>query len=1050
MSSIHNRLSDRFHEWERRGRGWEIYEAPVRPEPPFEEFRRDTQVTDLAEDDGRRPTFLSSLVSRLADAFGEQEEPQTESPARKDISPEFFGNSDVVEIGVTLPAKIEIKRDASSEFIASLRSCETPVAFEIVARGKRVAIQFACAKNDAPIVNAQLEAHFPEAHFAQPERSLNTSWSECEHDEALVVEFGLAREFMFQLRTDKAEPFVGIVGALTEVQETEVAIVQVIFERTRNRWNEAVEFSTCHADGKPFFVNGHDLATASKRKAAEPLFAVVFRVAVLTASFKRTLEIARAIAGSLNVFANVQGNELIALKNDDYPYAAHVEDLLNRNTRRTGMLLTLGELLGFVHLPSSAVRSALLVRDQGTTKAAPAIARDPSGIFLGHNTHAGTNTEVRISREARVRHMHLIGASGTGKSNLFFNLIRQDISNNQGLAILDPHGDLIDRILTVIPKSRADDVIVIDPSDEEFSVGFNILSAHSDSEKTLLASDLVGVFERLSTSWGDQMGSVLRNAILAFLESGRGGTLSDLRRFLVEPAFRNEFLNSVNDPDIVYYWRKAFTQLSGNKSIGSVLTRLETFLAPKPIRYMVSQRRNRVNFAEIMDSGRIFLARLPRGEMGEENSFLLGSFIVAKFQQAAMARQRQAEQSRRDFWLYLDEFPNFMTPSMAEILSGARKYRMGLVLAHQDLGQLQGDRRVQSAVLSNPFTRVIFRVGDADARALESGLSHFEARDLQNLELGHAICRVEKAAGDFNLSIPFENIDDKRGEFASPAALLNASRNKYGTPRKVVEDELRFAHVSLEAVPKPRSAGKAEPLVSERTPPPPSTFPPAAITSSDKVPTSCDPKIPKILGIQPPVPDRTKLDGTAADASESKLAPPPRDLGQGGARHQILQSRIKKAAETLGFKATIEKPIPNAKERIDVLLEREAHTIACEISFETTIDHEIGNVSKCLKAGVTLVAIICVEEVRLSKIQRGVAGTFAAEDAARVKFFEPEQFISFLKILDSPISESSPKPAKIKGWKIKRTVAEISPEMRAEREAEYHRQIAEALRKKKA
>src|SRR4051812_22811186 len=186
MSSIHNRLSDRFHEWERRGRGWEIYEAPVRPEPPFEEFRRDPQVTDPDEDDGRRPTFLSSLVSRLADAFGEKDEPQPESPAVDDTSPEFFDNSEIVEIGVTLPAKIEIKRDASSELIASLRSCDAPVAFEIVARGKSVAIQFACAKNDAPIVQAQLGAHFPEAHFAQPERSLNTSWNECEHDEALV------------------------------------------------------------------------------------------------------------------------------------------------------------------------------------------------------------------------------------------------------------------------------------------------------------------------------------------------------------------------------------------------------------------------------------------------------------------------------------------------------------------------------------------------------------------------------------------------------------------------------------------------------------------------------------------------------------------------------------------------------------------------------------------------------------------------------------------------------------------------------------------------
>src|SRR6266705_2517525 len=204
--------------------------------------------------------------------------------------------------------------------------------------------------------------------------------------------------------------------------------------------------------------------------------------------------------------------------------------------------------------------------------------------------------EVRLTKEQRVRHTHIIGVSGTGKSTLLFNLIRQDIENGEGVAVFDPHGDLVDKVLGIIPDHRINDVVLVDPSDEQFSIGFNILSAHSDLEKNLLASDLISVFERLSTSWGDQMGSVLQNAILAFLESDQGGTLSDLRRFLIDPAYRNKFLETVRDPEIVYYWRKAFTLLSGNKSIGSVLTRLDTFLSPKPIRYMVSQPVNRLDF----------------------------------------------------------------------------------------------------------------------------------------------------------------------------------------------------------------------------------------------------------------------------------------------------------------------------------------------------------------------------------------------------------------------------------------------------------------------
>jgi len=168
------------------------------------------------------------------------------------------------------------------------------------------------------------------------------------------------------------------------------------------------------------------------------------------------------------------------------------------------------------------VRSLVLERDAGKTKAAPSIVRLTEGLLLGTNEHIGESVSVRLSPVQRVRHTHIIGTSGTGKSTLLFNLIRQDIEGGQGVAVLDPHGDLIDKILGIIPKSRIDDVVLVDPSDQHYSVGFNILSAHSLLEKNLLASDLVSVFERWSTSWGDQMNSVLQNAILAFLESKQG------------------------------------------------------------------------------------------------------------------------------------------------------------------------------------------------------------------------------------------------------------------------------------------------------------------------------------------------------------------------------------------------------------------------------------------------------------------------------------------------------------------------------------------------
>ena len=202
------------------------------------------------------------------------------------------------------------------------------------------------------------------------------------------------------------------------------------------------------------------------------------------------------------------------------------------------------------------------------------------------------------------------------------------------------------------------------------------------------------------------MTSVLGNAILAFLESERGGTLVDLRRFLVEPGFRAQFLETVRDPEVVYFWHNEFPLLAGRPQ-APLLTRLDTFLRPKLVRHMVAQKENRIDFASIMNKGKIFLAKLAQGAIGEENAFLLGTFLVSKFHQLAMSRQEVSEEERRNFYLYIDEFHNFVTPSMAAILAGARKYHLGLILAHQDLRQLWNrDSELASAVLSNASTRV--------------------------------------------------------------------------------------------------------------------------------------------------------------------------------------------------------------------------------------------------------------------------------------------------------------------------------------------------------
>jgi hypothetical protein len=680
------------------------------------------------------------------------------------------------------------------------------------------------------------------------------------------------------------------------------------------------------------------------------------------------------------------------------------------------MLLNSDELIGFVHLPSTAVRSPVFQRQTTKTKAAPAIVRQ-HGLLLGENDHAGQTLEVRLSAEQRTRHTHIIGASGTGKSTLLFNLISQDIQNGEGVAVLDPHGDLIDRILGIIPPERINDVVLVDPSDESHSVGFNILSAHSDLEKNLLASDLIAVFQRLSTSWGDQMNSVLQNAILAFLESDRRGTIADLRRFLIEPPFRNDFLKSVKDSEVVYYWQKSFPHLSGNKSIGSILTRLDTFLAQKPIRHMVSQPENRLDFAHIMDSGKIFLAKLPEGLLGRENSHLLGTLLVSKFQQIAMSRQAQQIASRRDYWLYIDEFANFITPSMAEILSGARKYRIGLTLAHHELHQLQRSPEVASAVMSHPYTRIVFRVGDDDAKKLAEGFSFFESKDLRNLETGQAVCRVERSDYDFNLTILLPKKTDEAEAATRRQEVITVSREKYDKARADVEAMLA----------KSREAAL----------PPPTIERPPAVTTEP-------PKAAEVQRVVLPPPLVAEIPKPKAEPPVVKHEP-PRDLGRGGTQHQAIQKRVKEAAEALGFRSVIEKSVLDGHGSVDLWLERSGQIIACEISISTTIDHEVGNVVKCLKADVPKVAVICLDEERLRKIGTAVAGSLGSELAARVEYFQPDPFIAFLKALTAPTP--LPTETKYAGYKVKRTVPKLSASEQKQKEDIANHMMAESMRK---
>jgi hypothetical protein len=495
---------------------------------------------------------------------------------------------------------------------------------------------------------------------------------------------------------------------------------------------------------------------------------------------------------------------------------------------------------------------------------------------------------------------------------------------------------------------------------------------------------------------------------------------------------------------------------------------------------MVSQPENRLDFGDIMDSGKIFLAKLPEGLLGKENSYLLGALLVSKFQQLAMSRQAQQIAARRDYWIYIDEFANFITPTMAEILSGVRKYRIGLTLAHHELHQLQRNSDVASAVMAHPFTRVVFRVGDDDARKLADGFSFFEAQDFKNLEAGRAIARVERSAFDFNFAVPLPEELDHVQAAERRQEVITSSRAKYGTPRTEIEASLRkmwqdgqpAKTIRKKSTAAPECASALKPstsviLVPVETEgpelPEPATQSAGAEGTPARLQSTALASLPPTTGEQEMV-DREahKITDSRRKTTESPQVTPqaaiepvitketrpeprtPKEQGKGGAQHTAIQKRIKEAAQSVGYLCTIETQLLG-QQSVDVALEKDGQRIACEISITTTVDHEVQNVKKCLDAGFSKVVIICVEEARLKRIGNAVTRSLGSDTAANIAFFLPDDFIAELKRM--PQLKETAKT--VRGYKVKRSTPNLTTDEQQQREESAIRSIAETMKKRK-
>ena len=352
----------------------------------------------------------------------------------------------------------------------------------------------------------------------------------------------------------------------------------------------------------------------------------------------------------------------------------------------------------------------------------------------------GKKTNFGIKTQDRCQHMYVIGKTGVGKTVLLKNMALQDINAGRGLCIVDPHGEFVEEVVDKIPSHRINDIIYFNPGDTEYPVGFNVLEVPNAKYKHLIASDLMGIFTKMwANVWSARMEYILNNCILALVDTP-GTTLLGVNRILVDKDYRQKIINNVKDPVVKSFWTNEYASWRDqfrNEAIAPIQNKVGQFLSTSLIRNIVGQSKSTINISEIMNDNKILLVNVAKGRIGEDNSALLGAMLITKIQLAAMERVRILEEERQDFYLYVDEFQNFVTESFAGILSEARKYRLNLILAHQYIGQLVTDTTtdVRDAVFGNVGTLITFRVGAYDAEFLEKEFDpEFAIRDLVNLE----------------------------------------------------------------------------------------------------------------------------------------------------------------------------------------------------------------------------------------------------------------------------------------------------------------------------
>ena len=492
-----------------------------------------------------------------------------------------------------------------------------------------------------------------------------------------------------------------------------------------------------------------------------------------------------------------------------------------------GYILNIEELASLFHLPHTSVETPNIV--WATTKTAepppniPIVAdsNEKDISLFGVTNFRGDNTVFGIYRVDRGRHIYILGQTGTGKSGALELLTLSDIYWDQGFAVIDPHGDYAQHVLSFIPERRIDDVVYFNPADTAHPIGFNPLEINDPSLKGHISSELVGVLKRLfAESWGPRLEYILRYSLLALLDYPNA-TMLDITRMLTDKKFRANVISYIDDPVVKNFWVTEFASWNdkfASEAVAPVLNKVGAFTANPMIRNIIGQPKSTFNLRQIMDEGKILIVNLSRGLMGEDNAGILGAMMVTKIQLAAMGRADMTMEKRRPFYLYVDEFQNFATDSFAVILSEARKYGLNLTVANQYISQMS--EAVRDAVFGNVGTIVCFRISPDDAPFLQKYFEpQFEAGDLIQQHSRFFVTTMmindEKAPA---FSAKTLNLPDAPDDLS--AKIIKLSRDRYTGDKAEIEEAIRIS-AGLQTLPtvpettiRPRAQSQLNDLVS--------------------------------------------------------------------------------------------------------------------------------------------------------------------------------------------------------------------------------------------